>query len=533
MVKLDLNAQSEFAWVQSQVVDEVERQYNAGKPVRIINLKARQLGLSTITQGIDWNWGFIHQGANSLLLAHYQDTADEIFSKKKVFLDNWPFRGLYHLSKNTLKHMAFAETRSSYRAMTARTLASRGMTFHFIHATECAFYPDPEGTFNALNQTMPDKHGTAMILESTANGTGDWWHKQWLAAMHRESEFIPLFFPWFPHPEYQRTTTLCTQLELTPYERWLMKQGATYGNIAWRRWMIPNKMSGDETLFKQEYPAIPQEAFQSTGRNLFSEAYLNHCYTKKAGVRGFLIDNPDGSVRFVHDPSGNLTIFAAPYKGDKRWDRYFVAGDPSESIQGDPSCIQVLNRKTLEQVAVWHGRTNPIHFADDMIRVGKFYNMAQLCPEVQGGGQACVATILAKGYPNVWVNRYADQAPGKVGNVYGWSNNQRFKSWMIGHLQRLVIDMSITIHDEQTYDQMLNYVERNDGSWGNADPDMHDDSVMALAICALCSHSEGPFIETSGREPTIPGIERALETVERDGSLYVVRGLENTGTEDW
>jgi hypothetical protein len=93
------------------------------------------------------------------------------------------------------------------------------------------------------------------------------------------------------------------------------------------------------------------------------------------------------------------TIHRRPRAQDIRTDRYFVSGAPSETIAGDPACAQVINRETLTQVAVYHNRVNPMHFADEMMLAGKFYSNAMLCPEVEGGGQAAIARILTRNYP--------------------------------------------------------------------------------------------------------------------------------------
>lgn len=508
--KLDLSSKSEFAWAQSAFVTEVERQYNAGKPVRIIVLKARQIGISTITEAIIFLWLFIHQGANALLLANKQETAEEIFGKTKLYWDTWPFRLYFTPKYSTKRHLQWLETRSALRASPSKNLeVGRGMTFHAVHATECAFYPDPRTLMTGLHQTLPYKHGTLEVLESTANGSGDWWHEQWLKAENRESDFVPLFFPWYKHHEYRLATTINTRLELTPKERYYLKLGASYENIAWRRWAIGNKVE-DENEFMQEYPAVPEEAFIATGQPIFPHDRLRDCYVEQKGVTGFFTDNPDGSVRFITDPAGSVTLYSRPAATDTRWDRYFIGGDPSETTTGDPACIQVINRKTFDQVAVWHGRIDPITFADEMIRLGKFFNYAMLCPEVMGGGQATVATLLARNYPNIWQNRWADQAPGRVGHLFGWSTNHRYKSWAISTLKKLILDRSITIHDKRTYNQLRDYVVRSNGEWGNANENIHDDAVMALSIAITASMSEGPFVETV-LDPRDPGIQPSGE----------------------
>jgi hypothetical protein len=64
-----------FAWAQRAYLKEIERQYNSGKPVRIIVLKARQLGISTATEGVLFWWSFIHPGTNGLVIAHESDAS--------------------------------------------------------------------------------------------------------------------------------------------------------------------------------------------------------------------------------------------------------------------------------------------------------------------------------------------------------------------------------------------------------------------------------------------------------------------------
>jgi hypothetical protein len=269
-----------------------------------------------------------------------------------------------------------------------------------------------------------------------------------------------------------------------------------YRCIAWRRWAIPSLANGDLLGFMQEYPATDEEAFISSGKPIFSPLHLKETFDEKRGATGYLYRDGLGRVQFVADESAPLTIYKKPRRGDKRADRFFVSGDPSETIPGDPACIQVIDRSTFEQVAVWHGRTTPVHFAKEMILVGDYFNHAMLCPEVEGGGQACIGYLIAAGYDNLWLDKRADRIRGSS-NVYGWSTNWQRKQWCVGFLQRLVIDHSLIIHDRKTYNQMQRFVEHPNGEWGNADAKVHDDSVMALAIAVTASDREGPFIPDS------------------------------------
>lgn len=495
MIRLDMESKNEFVWAQKELVKEVERQYNQRKPVRIITLKARQLGISTVTEGIIFNWCFIHPGTNGLVIAHENEASTSLFDKTRLYWDTWPFKDQFQLKYSTKRSLNWLETRSHLKVATAKNVQSgRGNTFQAVHASECAFYPDPATLMTGLGQTIPNSHGTLMVLESTANGTGNWWHKQWLAAEAGDSDFVPLFFPWYRHFEYKMHTTLNVMSELTPEEKRVIRLGGTYENVQWYRWALTNRANGDEQKLMQEYPTTPEDAFISTGQPLFPMHYLKEIYTKISAYTGLLIDTDTGKgVKFVTDPGGDFTVFKAPHK-DNRSDRYFVAGDPSLSVEGDYSCIQVINRETMEQVAVWRARIDPINFGKEMIRVGKYYNNAMLCPEVEGGGQATIATILNMNYPNVWMHRWTDKSPGKLATTYGWSTSYNRKQWAIGTLQRLIIDKSLSIHDIATYQELQDYVVRDNGTWGNSGAEDHDDTVMALAIAVTASIAEGPFI---------------------------------------
>jgi hypothetical protein len=374
-----------------------------------------------------------------------------------------------------------------------------------------AFWQDPAALWGGLDQTVSQHHGSIVILESTANGVGNWFYDMWQRAEEGSVDYYPMFFPWYKHPEYHHTTYhRSTKLELNPDEkqlhRLMVKDGFTdeyiYGSISWRAWKVYNSFNGDVEKFMEEYPSYPEEAFITSGKPIFSPHRLKECFDEKSGVRGYCHRDPTGFVRFVPDPSGNLTVYKRPNR-DGRGDRYFAAGDPSESIPGDPSCIQVINRGSLEQVAVWHGRCNPVAFADELMLIGDYYNHCMICPEVEGGGQAAMGRILSVGYNNIWLHKTADRLKGSF-NVFGWSTNYQRKQWAIGMLLRLVVDNSILIHDRVTYNQMRNYVQREDGTWGNGDGISHDDAVMALAIGVTASDREGPFM------PDIPSHNKTI-----------------------
>jgi hypothetical protein len=490
----------DFGWAQRPFIAKAEEEYNAGRPLRFIVLKARQVGISTATEALLFLWSFFYRGSNSLVISYEDPQAQELFQMMKTYWDTWPHRHLYTLQYSTKRQLRWLETKSQVRVATAKNVGgSRGSTVHALHASEVAFWADPETLWIGLNQTIPSRHGTLVVLESTANGIGNWFHEKWVEADAGESEFIPIFFPYYRHYEYRLHTTLSTKSELNADERLLLKlmQGEGYPDetgyraVAWRRWAIINKCNGDLPYFMQEYPATPDEAFIATGRPIFPHQKVRDAYTKRTGATGRIFRNGVGKVVFEADPSGPLTMFVRPNRADRREDRYFIGGDPSETVTGDPGCMHVLNRQTYEQVAVWHDRVNPVYFAEQMILLGDLYNHCMICPEVEGGGQAAMGYITKSNYDNVWRDRRPDRM--RSGNVFGWSTNQTRKQWAIGVLQKRFLDGSLVIHDPKTYNQLISFVEHDDGYWGNSNPKIHDDAVMALAITVCASEEQGPF----------------------------------------
>jgi hypothetical protein len=491
----------DFAWCQGAVVDEVIRQYNLGLPVRIIILKARQLGLSTVSAAIVFNWILIFEGCSALVIAHDTETTQSLFEKIQDAWEWWPFKGLLNLKHASQRRLTIQETGSTVRIATARNVKSgRGRTIQAKHSSEMSFWEDPETLMSGLSKTMPRKHGTIDIIECTANGVGNLYWQMWTDAVAEKSDYVALFFPWWKHPEYVAEETGLTYRDLDEYERWLfdelfadtMDVAERLLRVEWRRWAVVNECHGSDEEFQQEYPATADEAFLKTGRNVFPLDKLMENYVPKRGIRGYLMPKAHGQYEFVRDPHGELTVFRYP-SSDKSFGDYMVAGDPTSVVMGDAACIQVINRRTLEQVAVWHGRIDPVNFADKIIELGRYYNEAEVSTEIEGPGYATIGAILAKQYPRVWQHRWADRHPGRPGVNYGWSTNRNRKHWMMQQTVKLLVDHALLIHDQETYDQMRDYgVIDAFGEMGPVSPKGFDDAVMAFCQAIICSITEAP-----------------------------------------
>jgi hypothetical protein len=346
--------------------------------------------------------------------------------------------------------------------------------------------------------------------------------------MRGESEYEFVFYPWWKHPEY--TAAFIPSEEQDKYvnlsvldeeERRLRAQfNLNDARLMWRRWAIRNRCQGDIDKFHQEYPSTPHEAFISTGLNVFPLENLLAHYQPRRGKKGRLV-REKSHVKFIEDPLGWFTIYAEP-SIDRDWGVYMAGCDPTHTTAGDYACIQVINRRTLEQVAVYRRKIDPINFGKDAQLVGSYFNTAELAPEKEGPGYATVGCIVGDNYPNVYRTTNIVQMQGKPtgDNLAGWSTNGQTKHLAVSHLKKAIMDplvyigeqaYGLVIHDQVTLLEMRDYVTTQDGgSYENNDGSEYDDGVMALAIAVTVHNIEPP--------PT--AYEEALETrVPRDGPV--------------
>jgi hypothetical protein len=161
---------------------------------------------------------------------------------------------------------------SGYKVGTARTKGTgRSSTLQFFHGSEVGHWANADEHAAGVMQAVPDLPGTEMYLESTGNGPGNFFHRTWQQAEAGESDFVPVFIPWFWQDEYRRAPE--AGFAASPEEAALKSFfGLDDAQLSWRRAKIVEL--GSETLFKQEYPCTAAEAFQFSGTESFIPAEL-------------------------------------------------------------------------------------------------------------------------------------------------------------------------------------------------------------------------------------------------------------------
>src|SRR5207249_1718562 len=146
------------------------------------------------------------------------------------------------------KELYFDELGSGYKVGTAGTKGvGRSATLQLFHGSEVAFWPFAESHAAGILQAIADEPGTECILESTANGVGNFFHQTWRDAEAGRNDYIAIFVPWYWQEEYRKAPA--PDFALDPQER---DYAALYGldpaQMAWRRAKIAQLK--DPLLFK-------------------------------------------------------------------------------------------------------------------------------------------------------------------------------------------------------------------------------------------------------------------------------------------
>ncbi len=485
-----------------KVIDDLQA---ARVPVRIIELKPRQTGLSTHAEGRIFRATSMHKLVNSLIIAHKEDASTNLFNMSKLFYEEMPAYLRPMRKASNAKELIFENPtpnveekqrnpglRSKIKIDTAKNLgAGRSETIRNLHASEVAFWDNAEQVMLGLLQAVPDDPNTMVIVESTPNGVGGYFYNLWQQAKRGENNYIPVFLAWFEEPTYRRPVP--EGFRLDDDEQEIAKiYGLDLEQMAWRRWCIENNCNGDADLFRQEYPANDTECFLTSGRPVFNSQVLQAMLeaSKPPKIIGNMVEE-NGRVKFVKQDKGYLSVWQEPEEGHN----YIISADVAEGLaRGDYSVADVIDRQTLEQVAQWHGHIDPDLFGAELDKLARYYFRAFVVPEVNNHGLTTV-TALKKLYRNIYRRRTVDRITNKARQEYGWRTDSRTKPLAIDKAAEHIRERTAKINCRETIEECLTFI-RNDKGGMEAQEGCHDDRVMALAI-GLYAAFEIPYSEES------------------------------------
>lgn len=485
---------------QRQLHQILQRQQKEGRPARAVVLKARQPGISTYCMGRLLATCLTRPYTTSCLVTHLKLSTEVMMKKPDLMLTRLPegIRPQRPMPRKTQIPLTHIPGRDEIFPLETELIGGyaggeevwRGVTLQTVHLSEVAkFGGHGDDVLLGITQAVPELPTTTIILESTANGVGNTFHREWLRAESGESGYAPVFIGWWDIEKY-RMALPRKGIRWSTEERELQKKyRLSDEQIMWRRWTIHNKCQGNTDKFHQEYPESPAVAFLVTGQPAFPTVQLRRQLEAARGTqyeRGLFDD--EGKFRATGE--GLLTIYKRPVQGHD----YTVGADVAAGVDGgDFSCAQVFDRNTSEFVAVWHGQMSPVGFAHICERLGYWYNTAIMGPEVNGEhGFAVVEELKKRSYQRWYVWQRVDRAGMAFSKYLGWETNLRTRGLLFDSMHWALTNDEVTFHDLPTLEDMLecSYNERNQPEGA-----VHDDLTMA-ALIAYRVHLEMPLLST-------------------------------------
>lgn len=515
---------------QLRIDAALEEQRAAGKPMRLIVPKARKEGVSTYATARVIQRATQRPNHNAIQVAQDSDTAGELMAMAEMMYGNLPQSSEYAIKPpiaNRLRRKeiswgnpAKGARESGDRGLNSRLIvqpagefeAGRGYTFHTVHCSEAAFFPDLKRKMTALLNAVPDEPETLVILESTSNGHNHW-RTLCMQAQDGENDFAICFLPWFEEPQYARAFLSVQEREefretvgTGPFgaqEPDLIDiHGVSLEQLQWRRWAIANRCQGDMRVFHQEYPATLDESFGATGRQVFNSDHVSRARTtveaSQDGEKGTLtatahktfqarfgtVEIPQAPL-WVPGPAGDWLIFEQPVKDAQ----YIVSADPAGDDIADTEAsamhaVQVLDHATGAQVAELEFQGDTDTLAEQVFLAALLYNRAWVVIENTGGYGASAIRRIHKDWrhPYMYRRRPTDsRVENPESDRLGWDTNRATRPMLIDGAVEMLREQTHGVRSRRLMKQFSTFIKDKRGKPVPA-PGERSDLLMAWLI---------------------------------------------------
>lgn len=512
---------------QRALIDYVLLCIKEKRPVKVIILKARQMGFSTAVEALCYWWTSTNFNINSVIIGNDEKSSLNLYRMFRRYFDNTNILFKPSVRYNTKSDLTFEKfdengkqigLGSAIKIETAKNKsAGRSDTVNFLHASELGAWENGEDLVASLMQTVPDaevmEKPSMVFLESTAEGRGNYFHKEYVAAVNKKNNYQPLFAPWWILDTYERDATFEDLGQLNDYESFLvelMRKGhETLGHkFTVSEESIPRKLAYYRRKAKdfaatperlpQEYPSTWEEAFIASGKNVFNPLALQEMEkdaTPLEDVKYYKItpleDRPYEEfelerIPFEENETPDDFTYKAPLKiweKPKPYKEYVIGADVAEGLKGgDFSVATVVDISTMAVVARWRGHCDPDKFGEILGALGTYYNYALIGVEVNNHGLTTVQKLRDTFYTNLYKRDrgYDEEWETPTVNL-GWKTDMRTKRLMIDDLIKLVRERVIKDKDIVFINEAFSYVRDERGRM-NAEEGSHDDTIMATAI---------------------------------------------------
>jgi len=408
---------------------------------RIIILKCRQLGFSTGVAGYFYVDTITTPGITTALVGYNAEMVTELFDKIKTFYKTTPTQMRPEIQYDTKTQISFPRMHSKIMVLPCTKDVGRGYTLHRVLLTELSSWDDAETKFMGLLESIPESG--KLVIESTPRGMGNLYHRLWAT---KNNDYKKKRYDWW----------------------W----GYTKEQMDKKRKEI------GELAFAQEYG----NDFLASGRSVFDRGTIkmHRRNILKVGDenRELVIDDYISPKQTVRE-DGHWIIYR-----DVHLDGIYVIGsDVSEGVEGgDYSAAIIWDRRTGEEVALFHGLLPPDELAKELNRMGRLYNNALMVVEINNQGILTVTKLRDMAYPTPYFRPAKFETMGtSLSDRLGWKTNRATRPILIGDFYEALRQNALIIHSEILINEMSTFTYDENGNM-ISEKGMHDDCLFAAGI---------------------------------------------------
>jgi hypothetical protein len=398
-------------------------------------LKARQLGISTITGAyIAWLMLF-HRDKNVLVIATKFGTASNLVKKVKAMIKNLP--AWMQITNIAIDNRASFELSngSQIKASSTSGDAGRSEALSLLVIDEAAHVEGLDGLWTGLYPTLST--GGRCIALSTPNGVGNWFHEICSKAESGENDFNLTVLPWDVHPDRG--------------QEWFDKE--------------------TRNMSKRQIAQELECNFNMSGETVFESGDIQ--------ILKEMCEDPKYRTGFDR----NLWIWREYDPSSK----YFISADVARGDGNDFSVFHVIRVDTSEVVAEYKGKPAPDVFSEVLLSAGKEYGNAMLVVENNTVGFSVLEKLVNRGYPSIYYSRKGthEYVEGYIGEhmtaaVPGFATTQKTRPLIIAKMEEFIRNKLIKIYSKRTVAEMEQFI------WKSGRPQAsrksNDDLIMACAI---------------------------------------------------
>ena len=406
-----------------------------------IILKSRQLGISTLSAGYSLWLMLFHDDKNVLVIATKQEVAKNLVTKVREmhnYLPSWLKGNTTEDNKLSLRF----SNGSQIKAVSSSKDAGRSEALSLLIIDEAAFVDSIDEIWASSQQTLATG-GKAIIL-STPNGTGNFFHKTWMAAEEGRNKFNTIRLHWSMHPDRAQ---------------------------AWRdeqEQLLGPKMAAQEC--DCDFISSGNTVIDGQTVQWYKETYMQPPVEKRGqGGEYWVWEYPDYSRS------------------------YMVVADVARGDGSDYSSFHVIDIENLTQVAEYKGHQTPKDFGNMLVTVATEYNEALLVIENASVGFGSIQSAIDREYKNLYYTYKQDgvtDATTQISKGYdlkdksqmtpGFTTSSKTRPLLISKLDIYFREKTFIVRSTRLLDELAVFIWK--GHRAEAQRGYNDDLVMALAI---------------------------------------------------